>query len=732
MLSLKNIEKSYETNNKKNKVLIDININFRKNEFVVILGPSGSGKTTLLNIIGGILKSDKGSIIIDGIDTNKYKDYMWDSYRNKKIGFIFQNYNLLPNLSASENVTLPALINNKNEKEKAKLLLNKFKITDISKKCKNLSGGESQRVAIARSLINDPDMILADEPTGALDTSNSAIIMEYMKNISKDKLVIMVTHNEDLAKKYATRIIKMQDGKIISDSNPYNGKEKVKKEIKKKNKEQLSLCFKLALTSILTKKGRSFLTSLGCAIGIIGISLVLSLSNGFKSEINNFEKNTLISLPIVISDENYTLENDEKTYPKNEKIKKEETKNSHTNIITKDYLEMLENNKNILGLSYKYNFLINLINKKENGYINKSNNEISMGVIPNNDVINMQYDILKGRLPIDKNEILLVVDGNNAVDENILNILNIKEGDSFNEILTKNVKIVLNNDFYKKENNFFVINKDLELLYKSKGKTLSVVGIIRMKKEFPSYMSTSGILYTKDLSDYIINVNSVSDIVMSQKSKDINVLTGNAINTKEKEELLSLLGDKTLPKSINIYSKDFNSKEKLIKDLSKYNDNKKDEEKIMYTDQAEVIVSLSDNILSSITIVLLFFSIISLIVATIMIGIIVYISVLERKREIGILRSLGMSKKGIKKIFNIEGLIIAFIAFIFGTIISRLLIIPVNMILEKLTSIKGIAHLDILSALILLIINILISITGTLIPSKYASKLEIASSIKED
>ncbi len=732
MLSLKNIEKSYKVKDKEIKILNGISIDFRENEFVVILGPSGSGKTTLLNIIGGLIKNDQGSIIIDGVDTKKYKDSSWDSYRNKKIGFIFQSYNLLPNLTVLENILIPALINNKEDKEKAKKLLKRFDIKEHSKKCKNLSGGETQRVAIARSLINDPDIILADEPTGALDTKNSAIIMEYMKSISKDKLVIMVTHNEDLAKKYATRIIKMQDGKIINDSNPYNEKEKVKKEIKKKNKEQLSLCFKLALTSILTKKGRSFLTSLGGAIGIIGISLVLSLSNGFKSEINNFEKNTLISLPIVISDKNYTLENDEKTYPKNEKIKKEETENSHTNVITKNYLEMLENNKNILGLSYKYSFLINLLNKKENGYINKSNNEISMGVIPNNDVINMQYDILKGRLPIDKNEILLVVDGNNAVDGNILNILNIKEGTSFNEILTKNVKIVLNNDFYKKENNFFVINKDLELLYKSKGETLNIVGIIRMKKEFPSYMSTSGILYTKDLSDYIINTNSVSDIVISQKNTNINVLTGNSINNEEKEELLSILGDKTLPKSINIYSKDFNSKEKLIKELSKYNENKKDEEKIMYTDQAEVIVSLSDNILSSITIVLLFFSIISLIVATIMIGIIVYISVLERKKEIGILRSLGMSKKGIKKIFNIEGLIIAFIAFIFGTIISRLLIIPVNIILEKLTNIKGIAHLDILSVLILLIINILISITGTLIPSKYASKLEIASSIKED
>ena len=719
MIELKNITKDYNNN----LILKNINISFRDNEFVAILGPSGSGKTTILNIIGGLLTKTKGSLIIDGIDTDQFKDENWDYYRNSEIGYIFQNYNLINHLSIHNNIIMPNVIKGKINRNREKNLYEKFNVKTNAKLVKDLSGGEQQRVAIARSLINDPKIIICDEPTGALDTKNSVIIMEYMREISKEKLVIMATHNEELAKKYATRIIRIEDGLIINDNKPYLETKDKKLNKIKKTKTKRYASFSLALSNILSKKGRIIITSIAIAISIIGISMVLALSTGFKKHIEKFQKNTLVALPIVIGNENYTEEEKEYNYPNKNTINIEKEINKSKNIITNDYIDFLEKNKDILGISYKYDFLINIVADK-NGYKYLNNNDISMGVIPNNDVIKMQYDILYGRLPSNKNELLLMVDGNNDIEKSFNNVL--YNNISFKDIEKIKLKIIYNNDLYKKEGNFYVINKDLELLYKTKGEELKIVGIIRMKKDFPSYMSNSGLLYTKELSMEILKNNDISNIVRDQDKSNINLLTGSKISDEEKNILLESLGKKTVPREINIYSKDFKDKNKIINYLDSYKD------KIHYTDQAKLIVNLSGNIIKGVTIVLLIFSIISLVVSTIMIGIVIYISVLERKKEIGILRSMGMSKKGIKKMFNYEAIIIGINSFFMGILASRILIIPLNIILDKITGMKKVAYLSIKDITIIFVISILVSLIGSIIPATMASKKDIVSSIKEE
>ncbi len=729
MLELRNINKSYNDV----KVLKNINLKFRKKEFVAILGPSGSGKSTLLNIISGILKKDSGDIFINGVNISSFNNKKLDSYRNQVIGIIFQNYNLIPHISVISNVLMGSIIKGRKDYSYACLLLEQLGVLDCkNKRPSEISGGQAQRVAIARAMINNPDIILADEPTGALDSCNSVQIMKLLKKISKEKLVIMVTHNEELVSNYADRIIRLEDGLVVGDSNKFNGDSSFGDTSLKKNKLLLGTNFKMALNNILTKKFRFFITVLATAIGIIGISLVLALSNGFNMKIKSFEKSTLISLPITIN--NGSVDNMDEVVNKfpleNFVYSSDDNSNIYENVINQKFLSYLENydKKIISGISYKYDSVINFVSYN-NGYSVFSSSDISMGVIPNLKVIKSQYDLLYGNMPKNKNELLLVVDGNNKINSNILKYFSEDKKISFDDILSKKFKLILNDDYYINNGGYFSTNNNLELLYKAKGEFVNVVGIVRMKKEFPSYMHNSGILYSKDLMDYVVDKNNSSLIVKSLINKDYNVLNGNKLSYEEKELLEAKLGKKSLPSSINIYVNDFNSKERVIKFLDKYN--MLGDDKIYYTDQAKLIVSLSNNIISSITVVLIFFSVISLVVAAFMIGIIIYISVLERIKEIGILRALGMSKRNIRFIFLNEAFIIGCFSFIIGLLISRVLLIFINILLNNYTGISNLASFDIYNICYLFILNLIVVNLGAFIPSYKAGNKGIIDCLKD-
>lgn len=750
MLNLKNITKIYKTSSFEQKALDGVSISFRNNEFVFILGESGSGKTTLLNIIGGLDNSYEGDLIINGKSTKNFKNEDFDSYRNNLLGLVFQNYNLINHLSVLENVELPLKLANvdyKKRKELALLSLKKVNLENhIYKKPNELSGGERQRVAIARAIVNNPKIITLDEPTGALDSKTSIEIMELIKEISKDKLVIMVTHNKELSKKYASRIIELKDGKIIKDTNNYNSNEKEEILLNKKTKMKFMDALKLSLSNIKTKKGRTILTSLASSIGIIGIALVLSLSNGFNKQIKKYEQKIFSTMPIVINKEalNLTLDDNKKlnTYQNINYViprKSDSDDIIKYNNISNDYLNYIEkiNKDYTYGINYVKNPNINFIYKdKNNKLFLTDNSTLNIKCIPktsnNNNFIDIYYDILKGRLPNSKNEIVLEVDSYNKVDSNLLELLGIdfSSNVNFDEIINSNINIVFNDDLYVRNNSYWSKSINLDKLY-DKSYPLKVVGIIRMKNIYPSIITSSSILYTTDFINYLLDINSSSNIIKDQEKKDFDVLTGTIFKNKEEEEKkLEYLGKNNSFSSITIYPKDFNSKEKIIKYLDKYNDDKKENDKISYTDESKLISVMTSSIIESITIVLVFFSSISLIVSSIMIGIVTYISVLERTKEIGILRSLGARKKDISRVFNAENFIIGISSGIFGIIVTKVLIIPVNIIIKNVTSLSNVAILSFKHIIILIIISLVITLIGGLIPSKISSNKNIIDSLR--
>ncbi len=750
MLNLKNITKIYKTSSFEQKALDDVSISFRNNEFVFILGESGSGKTTLLNIIGGLDNSYEGDLIINGKSTKNFKNEDFDSYRNNLLGLVFQNYNLINHLSVLENVELPLKLANvdyKKRKELALLSLKKVNLENhIYKKPNELSGGERQRVAIARAIVNNPKIITLDEPTGALDSKTSIEIMELIKEISKDKLVIMVTHNKELSKKYASRIIELKDGKIIKDTNNYNSNEKEEILLNKKTKMKFMDALKLSLSNIKTKKGRTILTSLASSIGIIGIALVLSLSNGFNKQIEKYEQKIFSTMPIVIEKEalNLTLDDNNKlnTYQNINYVIPRKSDNDDIikyNNISNDYINYIEkiNKDYTYGINYVKNPNINFIYKDKNDKLFLTdNNSLSIKCIPkttsNSNFIGIYYDVLKGRLPNSKNEIVLEVDSYNKVDSNLLELLGLdfSSNVSFEDIMNSNINIVFNDDLYVRNNSYWSKSTNLEKLY-DKSYSLKVVGIIRMKNIYPSIITSSSILYTTDFINYLLDINSSSNIIKDQEKKDFDVLTGTIFkNKEEKEKKLEYLGKNNSFSSITIYPKDFNSKEKIIKYLDKYNDDKKENDKISYTDESKLISVMTSSIIESITIVLVFFSSISLIVSSIMIGIVTYISVLERTKEIGILRSLGARKKDISRVFNAENFIIGISSGIFGIIVTKVLIIPVNIIIKNVTSLSNVAILSFKHIIILIIISLVITLIGGLIPSKISSNKNIIDSLR--
>ena len=769
MLELKNIKKSYKTGEFVQHALKGVSLTFDRNEFVCILGASGSGKTTLLNIIGGLDRYDSGDLIINNMSTKKFNDNLWDAYRNNCVGFIFQSYNLIGHLSVLENVEMSLTLSGvKNKKDKALSALDRVGLKDHAyKKPNQLSGGQMQRVAIARAIVNDPEVILADEPTGALDTKTSKQIMELIKEISKEKLVIMVTHNPDLAKKYATRIIEVKDGEVISDSLPKE-KYKDKNNIEiKKTKMSLLTALKLSFNNIRTKKGRTFLTAFASSIGIIGISIILSLSNGFDKQVDIYQKNTLSNFPITISKS--TMSMDEKQmeemmgsmmpgeddYPKDKVIYSFDINSYdmlHTNNITKEYIEYIEklDDSLISGISFTRATNLNLLVKNGEDVKSVSSNELNMGVIPKEldkeDFMMEAFDLLDGDYPKDITDIVLVVDSKNRVDTKILKALGLRDKDKidFKEVLGKEIKLVFNNQYYTKYMNMFIPNTNLDDVYYNKENlTLKIVAIVRSKEDnylgqiatsmnslgnitdTSSMMSSNNIgsiLYKNDLVEKVISVNSNSDIVLSQSKSDNSVFTGEKLDSDSKENMLLYLGSKDEPFMINIYPKDFESKDKIIEYLDKYNIDKNDENKIVYNDLASTFISFGSKIMDAITVVLIAFSAVSLVVSSIMIGIITYISVLERTKEIGVLRSLGARKKDVSRVFNAETFIVGVLSGLIGVLIARLLIIPVNIILKDLTGLSNVAILDPLHALLLIVISTTLTLIGGAIPANMASK----------
>lgn len=756
MLDLKNISKSYKTGNFVQHALKKVNLSFRKNEFVAILGPSGSGKTTLLNIIGGLDRYDSGDLIINGKSTKKFKATEWDSYRNNCVGFIFQSYNLISHISVLENVEMALTLSGykrKNKREKALEALDKVGLKDHAHKRPNqLSGGQMQRVAIARSLVNNPDIILADEPTGALDSTTSVQIMNLIKKIAKDKLVIMVTHNPELAKNYASRIIEFKDGEILSDSNPIKEEEidTGTVHIKKTVLSYLS-AIHLSFNNIKTKKGRTFLTAFAASIGIIGIALILSLSNGFQLQIDKFEKSTLSQMPITISSQAMQMDEDtleeqmqtstnkKDKYPKEKVVKPTESvmeKIVHTNNITKDYINYIENiDSNLLsGISYLKKTGLNLITKDNNNNYKKVDiaNSMMWQIFPTrtqdkeSGIVEDNYDVLAGKIDSKEEGLILAIDSKNEVSKALIESLGFDSSKniSFDDILNKEFKIVTNNDYYKKLGNNFIPTSNYDEVYNNTNSiTVKIKAIIRGKEDKEMFTNQALIFYTGALVDKIISINKDSEIVKAQEDKDYNILTGTSFDdTTTKEDILAYLGADMTPAVIYLYPKDFASKDKITSYLDKYNKNKADSDKITYTDMAKLMSSLSSGIMDAITVVLIAFSSISLVVSSIMIAIITYISVLERTKEIGILRALGARAKDITRVFNAETMLIGLCSGILGLVIAYLLTFPANRIIENLSGLVSVAKLNPVHALILLLISVSLTVLSGFIPAKMASK----------
>lgn len=863
MLQLKNIYKVYKTGDLTQTALDGVSLNFRKSEFVAILGQSGSGKTTMLNIIGGLDQYDKGDLIINGKSTKKFNDRDWDTYRNHSIGFVFQSYNLIPHQTVLSNVELALTLSGVSKTErrqKAKEALEKVGLgKQLHKKPSQMSGGQMQRVAIARALINDPDILLADEPTGALDSETSVQIMELLKEISKDRLIIMVTHNPELAEEYANRIVRVRDGNIIDDTNPCSDEEiKISTEKSEREAKKTSMSFgtalSLSLNNLKTKKGRTILTAFAGSIGIIGIALILSLSSGVKDYINKVQEDTLSSYPISIESQTVDMSSMMESMMNKNKAdeEREEGKVYSNNIMSgmmesmsaqvtkndlKSFREYLENgNSNIDEyanvIQYGYDLDLHIYKSDtSNGIVEVSPttvyDKLGFGggasqmpmassfnvwteLLGNQTLLESQYDVVAGKWPENYDEIILVVDKNNEIsDVNLYSIglldsseleakmKKIQAGEeveenqevvsyAFDELLNLTYKLVLNTDYYEKEGNTWV-DKSENAVYMKKlvedALELKVVGIVRPSEEAVATSISSAVGYTSDLTEYVINSINDSEIVKEQKENpDTDVFTEKAfvvedsedndmtaidmstLTDEEKaylaslsqEELqalmkqqaeatdatyegnLSLLGcvDLDNPSTINIYAKDFEAKESIEDIITAYNNEKTDageeEYVVTYNDMVGLMMSSVTSIIDIISYVLIAFVAISLVVSSIMIGIITYISVLERTKEIGILRSIGASKKDISRVFNAETVIVGFGAGAIGIIVTILLNIPINAIIKAVSGISGVSKLPVAGAIILIAISMLLTVIAGLIPAKVASKKDPVEALRTE
>lgn len=759
MLKLENITKIYERKNFKQIALNDVTLAFRNNEFVSILGPSGSGKTTLLNIIGGLDKYTYGNLIIDGVSTRKYKERDWNNYRSKKVGFIFQSYNLINHQTVLSNVLLSLNIAGKPKKESIKLAKKVLKDVGlenyIKKKPKELSGGQMQRVAIARALVTNPDIILCDEPTGALDSQTSIQIMELLKKISKEKLVIMVTHNVTLANKYSDRVIALNDGVITYDTSPYEVENYSLKKIKTKRKTMNKFTsLSLSFNNLLTKKSRTLLTSFAGSIGIIGIALVLSLSKGTQKYINKIEKNTFSKYPISIM-ENYidyqNMFDKEKESCKNGSIcsindlTNNVVNDNKINSISKFSNILKQNYENInnytLDINYNYNIDLNIY--KDNKMIENSSLYFKE-FFNNNSPLLKEYTLIYGKLPEKYNEIVIVTDENGKLPLSLMKTLFINEdidlsktiNITYEKIIDSMFKLVSETSYYIYENDtwqYIKNNQDKINDILDKCINLKITGILKLNKD--AVISESGFIgYSKKLINYLNDEVNSSNIKKSiLENKDINPLTNNLYDENMTYEMLLdsiSINDKN-PIKIDIYPKDYKSKEKIESIIKKYNEENSND-KVYYTDYLKVFLNSITSLIKMITYVLTAFIGVSLIVSSIMISIITYISVLERTKEIGILRSLGASKKDIKNIFKAETIIIGTISGFIGVGVTILLNKVIDKVIYNLMGISHITYLPWNYIFYLILISIVLCLISGLVPAKIASKKDPVISLRSE
>lgn len=828
-LRLKDIVKIYGSNENEVHALKGVNLNFRKNEFVSVLGPSGCGKTTLLNIIGGLDRYTKGDLIINGVSTKNYKDGDWDTYRNNSIGFVFQNYNLIPHQTVLKNVELALTlsgVSKKEREEKARAVLNKVGLKDQEKKLPNqLSGGQMQRVAIARALVNDPEIILADEPTGALDTETSVQVLDLLKEVANDRLVIMVTHNPDLAEKYSTRIINLLDGEMIGDTNPLNVSIDYKPKTNKgKSAMRYSTAMGLSLSNLKTKKGRTALTSIAGSIGIIGIALVLALSTGFSAFIDKLQADTLSVYPITISESSIDLEDFEKltsSIVTDEMKAQKLAEKVYTKALFGDLSNMLESNdinqvynkdgNSISYLDYVSSFvnsenekvgedswryclekdygfdvnyylfsevglniggtqtqkvmaidtLVQYFEEYYSGMISNSGLNISssfvreyiptISEIPSNQkLVQSQYDLLHGDWATNKNQLLLVVDEYNQVPDVTLaflgyNTINGMKGAevTFGDKKEFTFRSACEKKFYYLENdsrytsvdgNYIQSMFDLNAMPEG-AEELSVVGVVRLKDGLSSGVLKTGIAYTSAFKTHILsNENLNSNVVNAAKESGGKLAVVNPLIVADPlvpsapviMSLRELAGDPTVSK-ISIYSADYACKENLKEYLNEWNtkiiDPSDTEAEVHFSDTTDMLFSALNMIVDAVKIVLIAFTAVSLVVSSIMIGIITYVSVVERTKEIGVLRSLGARKKDISRIFNAETFFIGLFAGLLGVGITYLLSIPINLIVGGLISGGGsIASLKIFDAGVLVVVSFLLTLIAGIFPSRIAAK----------
>lgn len=855
MLQCKNIIKDYVSGDEIVHALKGVSLSFREHEFVSILGQSGCGKTTFLNIIGGLDHYTSGDLIINGKSTKDYSDKDWDTYRNHQVGFVFQSYNLIMHQSVLSNVELALTLTGVNKEERRKRAieaLNKVGLSDqIHKKPTQMSGGQMQRVAIARAIVNNPDIILADEPTGALDSATSVQIMEILKEISKDKLVIMVTHNPQLADEYSSRIIRLKDGSLVSDSNPFNEQEmNVDMSVLKRPGMSFKMACSLSLNNLMTKKARTFLTSFAGSIGIIGIALIMSLSHGMQSYIDQMENDTMASYPIEIqanSSDMSTLmttmmgmkkeskeHNDSKIYsrPYVEDVLESLSSSKKNNLSAfKSYIESSkgkEFRKTAKAIEYDYNLNLQVYNENTdsglvqvspNGLLDKlgmsdmmsiqsqfmdssamTNDQVWLSLPESKKLRDDEYQLVEGKWPTNYNEVVLEVDENNEItdyalyslglldqDELVKNYQKILNGEidkisktklksySVDDILNLKFRLVLNSDLYQKVNGLWINQSENESYMKdvvSKSPEIKVVGIIKPSESTVSQPTMGGVYYTKAMEEYVTSKTENAQIVKEQKTNpNINIFTQTEFASGQKmsmsnltneqmmqlssmsqEELMNYMNtyneninatydsnltklgvvDYSTPTKISLYASSFDGKEKLSDLITSYNKKQTKSNVITYNDFIGTMLSSVTSVVNIISYVLIAFVSVSLIVSSIMIGIITYISVLERTKEIGILRSIGASKKDITRVFNAETFIIGLISGVLGILITLVLNVPISVVVENMTGVAHIAKLPVNGAVFLILIDLVLTILAGLIPSKIASKKDPVEALRSE
>ena len=862
MLEVRHLVKDYDTGSNIVHALKDISLTFRDSEFVSILGQSGCGKTTFLNIIGGLDQYTSGDLIINGRSTKNYTDKDWDTYRNHRVGFVFQSYNLIMHQTVLSNVELALTLSGVDKQERRQRAIEVLKQVgledQLDKKPTQMSGGQMQRVAIARALVNNPEILLADEPTGALDSKTSVQIMDLLKEIAKDRLVIMVTHNPELAKTYSTRIISLFDGVVQNDTNPIAPEEITPTtDSLKKPSMSFKTALSLSLNNLMTKKGRTLLTSFAGSIGIIGIALILSLSNGVQAYINQVENDTMASYPIEIQDNTMDMSTMMETMmnmSSDEKEKKENkdevtsmpyindilnsiSKSSKNNLSAfKSYLESKEGDQlmdHTKAVEYDYGLsmhvyndlgdqglvqvspnglldrlgfsdLMNLQNQFMSSSTSMMSNEVWLSLPDTKELRDDEFELVEGKWPDAYNEVVIEVNDQNEISDYVLYSLGLMDQDelveNYNQLLAGNVdqiqtsedatytydellnttfKLVNNSDLYHKVNGVWIDGSQDEAYVDQivdQATDVKIVGIIKPADSTVSKTTMGGVYYSSQMRDYMIEQCSNSQIVQEQiNHPDTNVLTGTAFSDGEEmpiskltpeqqmamasmsqEELMSYMStynenlnatydsnlqklgyiDLDNPTKINIYASSFEDKEEISNLINEYNEKEKAADRlanvITYNDFIGMMLSSVTSVINMISYVLIGFVSVSLIVSSIMIGIITYISVLERTKEIGILRAIGASKKDVSHVFNAETFIIGLASGCMGILITILLNIPISMIVENLTGVAHIASLPWQGGLILILISLLLTVIAGLIPSRFASKKDPVEALRSE